>query len=53
MNSSAVSRVIGRAGVSRSDSSCEWVRMLVSFFSLVALTSMSPDRLFSPTIIPS
>ena len=53
MNSSAVSRVIGRAGVSRSDSSCEWVRMLVSFFSLVGLTSMSPDRLFSPTIIPS
>ena len=53
MNSSAVSSVIGRGGVSRSDSSCEWVRMLVSFFSLVGLTSMSPDRAFSPTIIPS
>ena len=53
MNSIAVSSVIGRGGVSRSDSSCEWVRMLVSFFSLVGLTSMSPDRLFSPTIIPS
>ena len=29
------------------------VRMLVSFFSLVGLTSMSPERLFSPTTIPS
>ena len=44
MNSIADSRVSGRGGVSRSDSSWEWVRMLVSFFSLVALTSMSPGR---------
>ena len=34
MNSMADSRVIGRAGVSRSDSSWAWVRMLVSFFVL-------------------
>ena len=54
MNSSAdLERDRSRGGVSRSASSCEWVRMLVSFFSLVGLTSMSPDRLFSPTIIPS
>ena len=53
MNSRALSRVTGGGGVSRSDSSWLWVRMLVSFFSLVGLTSMSPDRLFSPTIMPS
>ena len=29
------------------------VRMFVSFFSFVGLTSMSPDREFSPTIMPS
>ena len=28
-------------------------RMLVSFFSFVGLTAMSPVRLFSPTIMPS
>ena len=53
MNSIALSSVSGRGGVSRSASSWAWVRMLVSFFSLVALTSMSPERAFSPTIIPS
>ena len=51
--SMADSSVMGGGGVRRSDSSWLWVRMLVSFFSLVALTSMSPDREFSPTIMPS
>ena len=45
--------VIGRGGVNRTLSSLPAARMLVSFFSLVGLTSMSPLRLFSPTIMPS
>ena len=49
----ADSSVIGGGGTSRSASSWLWVRMLVSFFSLVGLTSMSPGREFSPTIMPS
>jgi len=53
MNSIADSRVIGRAGVRRSDSSWEWVRMFVSCLVFVALTFMSPDRAHSPMIIPS
>ena len=53
MNSIALSSVSGRGGVRRSASSWECVRMLVSFFSLHGLTSMSPERAFSPTIIPS
>ena len=42
-----------RGGTRRSSSS--WVdwRMLVTFFSLVMLTSMSSSREFSPTIMPS
>ena len=35
------------------DSSDPEPRMLVSFFSLVGLTSMSSEREFSPTIMPS
>jgi len=53
MNSIADSRVSGRGGVSGGPRRGSWVRMLVSFFSLVALTSMSPERAFSPTIMPS
>ena len=53
MNSMADSRVIGRGGVKRSESSWLWVRMLVSCLDLVALTFMSPGRAFSPTIMPS
>ena len=37
MNSMADSSVDGRGGVRRSDSSWAWVRMLVSFFSLVGV----------------
>ena len=40
-------------GMSRTNSSAVDDRMLVTFFSLVGLTSMSSDRAFSPTIIPS
>ena len=40
----------GISGTSTSDDDC---RMLVSFFSLVGLTSMSSAREFSPTIMPS
>ena len=45
--------VIGRGGSSWMFSSVDVVRMLESFFSLPTLTSMSPGREFSPTIIPS
>ena len=39
-------------GVSRTVSSADEARMFVSFFSRQMLTSMSPAREFSPTIIP-
>jgi hypothetical protein len=42
-----------RGGSSRMLSSEPEARMLVSFFPLATLTSMSPGREFSPTIIPS
>ena len=52
-NSSACSRLSCRGGISRSSSSpVDW-RTLVSFFSLAMFTSMSSDREFSPTIMPS
>ena len=44
-------RIVG--GVRRSKLSAAAARMLVSFFSLVGLTSISSARAFSPTIIPS
>ena len=53
MNSSACSSESGRGGISRTSSSEVEARMFVSFFSLVAFTSMSSERAFSPTIIPS
>ena len=40
-------------GISRTSSSDVDERMFVSFFSLVALTSRSSEREFSPTIMPS
>jgi hypothetical protein len=39
--------------MSRTSSSAVALRMFVSFFSRAGLTSMSSDRGFSPTIIPS
>ena len=42
-----------RGGVRRTPSSEVEARMLVSFFSLVMLTSRSLSRLCSPTICPS
>src|SRR3990172_8744782 len=53
MNSRAASRERTRGGTSRSASSAPAARMLVSFFSLQMLMSMSTGREFSPTIIPS
>ena len=53
MNSRACSRESGRGGVRRTSSSDDDARMLVSFFSLTGLTSMSSDRELSPTIMPS
>ncbi len=53
MNSSACSSDMVRGGVRRTSSSAVDDRMLVSFFSLQALTSISSDREFSPTIMPS
>ena len=52
-NSSACSSDSCRCGMSRTSSSPVDERMLVSFFSLVAFTSKSSAREFSPTIIPS
>ena len=52
-NSSACYRLSTRGGTRRSSSSAVEDRMLVSFFSLVMLTSMSSGREFSPTIMPS
>ncbi len=52
-NSSACSSESWRCGISGTSTSEEDCRMLVSFFSLVGLTSMSSDRAFSPTIMPS
>ena len=49
----ASSSVITRGGSRRMLSSLPEARMLVSFFPLATLTSMSPGREFSPTIIPS
>ena len=46
-------RLSRRGGVSRSVLSDDDVRMLVSFFSRQMLTSMSSEREFSPTIMPS
>ena len=53
MNSSACSSDSGRGGIRRTSSSAVDERMFVSFFSLVAFTSRSSARAFSPTIIPS
>ena len=53
MNSSACSSDSGRGGIRRTSSSAVDERMFVSFFSLVALTSRSSARAFSPTIMPS
>src|SRR5713101_3280754 len=53
MNSIADSRVSTRCGTSRMASSAVEARMLVCFFSLVTLTSISASRAFSPTIMPS
>src|SRR5205823_14719593 len=50
--SSAASRVSSRGGSSWMFSSLDLLRMLVSFFSRVGFTSMSPGREFSPTIMP-
>ena len=52
-NSSACSSDIGRGGIKRTSSSAEEERVFESFFSFVALTSRSPARAFSPTIMPS
>jgi len=43
----------GRGGIRRTSSSAVEERMFVSFFSLVALTSRSSARAFSPTTMPS
>src|SRR6185295_1199869 len=53
MNSIACSRPSLRGGIRRIASSALEARMLVCFFSLVTLTSMSAVREFSPMIIPS
>jgi predicted ATPase len=53
MNSSACSSESGRGGIRRTSSSAVAERMLVSFFSLLAFTSRSFSREFSPTTIPS
>ncbi len=52
-NSSACSSDSTACGISGTSTSPEDWRMLVSFFSLVGLTSMSSEREFSPTIMPS
>ena len=52
MNSSACSSDSTRCGVSLTVSSDDDARTLVSFFSRQMLTSMSPAREFSPTIMP-
>ena len=52
-NSSACSIAMFFGGISRSSSSPVEERTLVSFFSRVMLTSMSSERAFSPTIMPS
>ena len=52
MNSMASSRDIFLEGFILRKLSEPEARMLVSFFSLVALTSMSSSRAFSPTIMP-
>jgi hypothetical protein len=51
--SKAPSSVNSRGGSSWMFSSLDLVRMFVSFFSFVGLTSMSPGREFSPISIPS
>ena len=51
--SSAPSSVNSRGVSSAMCSSAPLERMLVSFFSFVGFTSMSPGREFSPMIIPS
>ena len=53
MNSIACSRPSLRGGINRTASSAVDARILVCFFSLVMLTSMSLARAFSPTIMPS
>lgn len=52
-NSRDCSRESLRAGTTFSVVSADAARMLVSFFSLVMLTSMSSAREFSPMIMPS
>ena len=52
-NSRACSRLSIRGGTSRSSSSAVDWRTLLSLRSLVMFTSMSSDREFSPTIMPS
>ena len=52
-NSRHCSRLSLRGGTIFSKLSAVEDRTLVSFFSLVMLTSMSSDREFSPTIMPS
>src|ERR1035437_3611499 len=51
--SSATSSVNTRCGSRLTLSSVAFDRMFDSFFSFVGLTSISPGREFSPTIIPS
>ncbi len=53
ISSRACSSDSGRGGISFSNASAVDDRMLLSFFSLVGLMSMSSAREFSPTIIPS
>src|SRR6266851_3254797 len=53
MNSMACSRLSSRWGMRRMASSALEERMLVCFFSLVTLTSISCSREFSPRIMPS
>ena len=53
MNSSASSSVSARWAIGRSSTSAVEERMFVRCFSRIALTSRSPAREFSPTIIPS
>ena len=53
MNSSACSSESGFGGISRTSSSELDAHMFVSFFSLHAFTSMSSERAFSPTTMPS
>src|SRR5436190_4601360 len=53
ISSSACSSESGRGGIRRTVSSELAARMFVSFFSLVAFTSRSLARAFSPTIMPS